>query len=49
MQTECSTLAAGKKDGGRHSGSGLQDQPSNRSALSGDKVSDGEQSGKRPE
>jgi hypothetical protein len=35
------------EDGGRPSGGGLQDQPSNRPALRGDKVPGGERTGKR--
>jgi hypothetical protein len=34
-------------DGGGPSGGGLQDQPSNRPALLGDKLPGGERSGKR--
>ena len=36
-------------DGGRPSGGGLQDQPSNRPALLGDKIPGGERTGKRRE
>jgi hypothetical protein len=36
-----------KEDGGRPSGGGLQDQPSNRPALRGDKLPGGERTGKR--
>src|ERR1039458_1049219 len=35
------------EDGGRPSGGGLQDQPSNRPALLGDKLPGGERTGKR--
>ena len=37
------------EDGGRPSGGGLQDQPSNRPALLGDKLPGGERTGKRRE
>ena len=37
------------EDGGRPSGCGLQDQPSNRTALLGDKIPGGERTGKRRE
>ena len=37
------------EDGGRPSGGGLQDQPSNRPALRGDKIPGGERFGKRRE
>ena len=37
------------RDGGRSSGGGLQDQPSNRPALGGDKLPGGERTGKRRE
>src|SRR5665213_660126 len=37
------------EDGGRPSGCGLQDQPSNRTPLFGDKIPGGERTGKRRE
>jgi len=37
------------RDGGRPSGGGLQDQPSNYPALLGDKIPGGERTGKRRE
>ena len=40
-------LSCCMEDGGRPSGGGLQDQPSSRPALLGDKLPGGERTGKR--